>query len=70
MEKWSPTPASGRLLRLPWEGIQVKIWVDYVCGRIGIVLPCGLGCFFGPGLDPVARDHKLKVERCHLVIEV
>jgi len=39
-------------------------------GELGSCFHADSGVFFGPGLDPVARDHKLKVERCHLVIEV
>jgi hypothetical protein len=45
--------------------------------RCGFILICGdwdrasmrTHCF-GPGLDPVARNHNLNAERCHLVIEV
>jgi hypothetical protein len=45
--------------------------------RFGFILICGdwdrasmrTHCF-GPGLDPVARNHNLNAERCHLVIEV
>ena len=45
--------------------------------RFGFILICGdwdrasmrTHCY-GSGLDPVARNHDLNAERCHLVIEV
>jgi hypothetical protein len=42
------------------------IWLEL--REIGIVLPCGLKV--GPGLDPKLAIIFLRMERCHLVIEV
>jgi hypothetical protein len=80
----NPSPKGNRIMKT--QSTIINLTQPHVCIgfhekvfklRFGFILICGdwdrasmrTHCF-GPGLDPVARNHNLNAERCHLVIEV